>query len=87
MSLTRSQTKQLYSQPIVNEYVDNNIDDIIQKQYLQKLNKQIENRNELIIGLKIRVYNIGYDTRFGIIYETWDNPNNAKVLERYMRYY
>jgi len=65
---------------------DDDLDEIFQKQHLQKLQKQIERRNALLDGLVVAIWS-GFDTRCGMITEKWNDRLDGVVLERYLRHY
>ena len=67
-------------------YDNISIDDIIQKQYLKKLEYQIKRRNSLLDGLSIDIFTI-WDIRYGTITVKWKDPLDSVVLERYWKYY
>jgi hypothetical protein len=69
-----------------NEICDT-LDDVIQKQHLIKLKTQIAKRDALLDGVSVYVHLIGFDTRYGDIYVKWNDKSDARVLDRYCKYY
>lgn len=60
--------------------------DVIQKQQLIKLKKQIAKRDALLNEVKVYVWG-GFDSRAGMIDIKWNNFSDAVVLDRYYKYY
>jgi hypothetical protein len=68
---------------MINELNTNNLDDVIHKQRLLNLKKQIEKRDALLSGLKVHICDHIMSLNYGEIFVTWKDPLNAYALRRY----
>ena len=71
---------------MINQLDTSTIDNVILKQQLLKLKNQIMNRNALLDGLTVSVWD-GFDTRSGMIDIKWKDHLDDAVLNRYFVYY
>ena len=67
-------------------YEEYDVNKIIQKQQLKRLQKQILERDKLLDGLESGIIR-GFHYMSGTVFVYWKEPSDGDTLNRYLKYY